>query len=85
MGHLIFRSLSQRSIIALFQISSWTSRLGSTPPTVFDPVGVFGANQPEPPTCASVLAFMEVRFLGVVDPVLYRGLGVLPVALKRLD
>jgi hypothetical protein len=61
---------------------------GKTVATGFDPVGVFGANRPEPPTCAGVLAFMEMGFPGVADPVLYlhpRFTGVLPESLKRLE
>jgi hypothetical protein len=56
--------------------------------TGFDPVGVFGANRPEAPTCAGVLAFTEVGFPGVADPVLYlhpRFNGSLPDSLKKLE
>ena len=61
---------------------------GKTVATGFDPVGLFGVNRPESPTCAGVLAFMEVGFPGVADPVLYlhpRFTGVLPESLKRLE
>jgi len=61
---------------------------GATIASGFDPVGVFGSKRSEPPTIAGVLAFMEVGFPGVADPVLYlhpRFNGPLPESLKRLE
>lgn len=61
---------------------------GKTIARGFDPVGAFGAKRSEPPTYAGVLAFMEVGFPGVADPVLYvhpRFDGQLPESLKRLE
>jgi hypothetical protein len=61
---------------------------GTTIASGFDPVGVFGNKRSEPPTIAGVLAFMEVGFPGVADPVLYlhpRFNGPLPESLKRLE
>jgi len=61
---------------------------GKTVETGFDPVGVFGVNRPEPATCAGVLAFTEVGFPGVADPVLYlhpRFTGSLPKSLQGLE
>jgi hypothetical protein len=61
---------------------------GKTIETGFHPVGVFGAKRSEPPTYAGLLAFMEVGFPGVADPVLYlhpRFDGQVPESLKRLE
>ena len=61
---------------------------GRTISTGFDPSGVFGNRRPEPPTYAGVLAFMEVGFPAVADPVLYlhpRFDGKLPESLRRLE
>ena len=61
---------------------------GKTILSGFDPSGVFGIRRPEPPTYAGVLAFMEVGFPSVADPVLYlhpRFDGALPESLKRLE
>ncbi len=61
---------------------------GKTVRTGFDPVGVFGKKRREPPTCARVLAFTEVGFPRVSDPVAYmhpRYDGVLPDSLMSLE
>lgn len=61
---------------------------GVTIASGFNPVGVFGTKRSEPPTIAGVLAFMEVGFSGVSDPVLYlhpRFNGPLPESLKGLE
>jgi hypothetical protein len=61
---------------------------GKTIETGFHPVGAFGAKRFEPPTYAGVLAFTEVGFPAVADPVLYihpRFDGSLPESLRRLE
>jgi hypothetical protein len=54
----------------------------------FRPVGIFGQVRTEPPTIAGVLAYRDVGFTRVVDPVLYlhpRYVGRLPQSLLRLE
>jgi hypothetical protein len=54
----------------------------------FDGDGLFAKKRPEPPTYAGVLAFTDVGWLGVADPVLYlhpRFDGQLPQSLYRLE
>ncbi len=61
---------------------------GKTIAKGFDPVGAFGNKRSGPPTYAGVLAFTEVGFPGVADPLLYvhpRFDGPLPEPLKRLE
>jgi hypothetical protein len=56
--------------------------------TGFRPVGLFGQVRSEPPTTAGVLAYREVGFTRVVDPVFYlhpRFGGTLPESLLRLE
>jgi len=56
--------------------------------TGFRPSGVFGAVRSQPPTIAGVLAYRDVGFTRVVDPVLYvhpRFAGALPEAMMRLQ
>ena len=66
-------------------------RLGYFRETVevgFDGDGLFAKKRPEPPTYAGVLAFTNVGWRGVPDPVLYlhpRFDGNLPQALDRLE
>lgn len=50
--------------------------------------GVFGKKRREPPTCAGVLAYTEVGFPRVKDPVVYihpRYDGALPDSLMSLE
>jgi hypothetical protein len=61
---------------------------GRTIETGFDPVGVFGSKRSESPIIAGVLAFTEVGFPGVADPILYlhpRFEGEVPESIKRLE
>jgi hypothetical protein len=54
----------------------------------FKPVGVFGKVRSQPPTIAGVLAYREVGFTRVFDPVLYlhpRFVGTLPEAFQQLE
>jgi len=56
--------------------------------TGFKPVGLFGQVRVQPPTIAGVLAYREVCFTRVVDPVLYlhpRFNGRFPEALLQLQ
>lgn len=56
--------------------------------TGFRPVGIFGQVRSEPPTISGVLAYRDVGFTRVVDPVLYlhpRFGGKLPASLLRLE
>ena len=56
--------------------------------TGFKPTGLFGQVRSQPPSIAGVLAYRNVGFLKVVDPVLYlhpRFTGTLPAPLLQLE
>lgn len=56
--------------------------------TGFKPIGLFGQVRVQPPTIAGVLAYRDVGFTRVVDPVLYlhpRFSGTFPEALLQLQ
>lgn len=74
---------------ALFGLTfELADHLGRTIETGFRPTGVFGTNRPNTPTIDAVLAYRQVGFPAVADPVLYlhpRSSAKLPAGLMKLQ